>query len=98
LPGVKSITPTTGETSPLALPLAGRKGASPVRTFVPKIVQLEVPDVHDKAGESDATCHDGLNEGEMTFLHPLRTHCLDELLLVVLVMYSYIYTVSRFRV
>jgi hypothetical protein len=93
LPGVKSITPTTGEnTSALALPSAGRKAASPL-PFVPKIVRPEVPDVDDKAGgsiarEEDGTCHDGLIEGEMTFLHTLHTHCLDELLLVVFMLWS----------
>jgi hypothetical protein len=69
LPGVKSITPTTGDnTSPLALPSAGRKGASPI-PFVPKIEPI-VPEVNDKGGESDGreedgTCHDGFIEGEM---------------------------------
>jgi hypothetical protein len=93
LPGVQSITPTAGEhTSALALPSAGRKGASPL-PFVPKIARLEVPDVDDKAGGSDAreedgTCHDGMNKGEMTFLHTLHSHCVDELLLVVFMLWS----------
>jgi hypothetical protein len=70
VPGVKSITPTTGDTSPSAFPSAGRKGASPIQ-FVPKIVP-PVPDVNDKTGgsdvrEEDDTCHDGLIEGEMIF-------------------------------
>jgi hypothetical protein len=68
LPGVKSITPTTGDTSPSACPSAGRKGASP-RQFVPKIVPPFSDDKADgrDAREKDDTCHDGVIEGEIIF-------------------------------